>query len=46
MMEIMLDSMGYQTIRIPDALDAKAEGGEFYYCSDQKSFFREPVEII
>ena len=39
MMEIMLDSMGYQTIRIPDAIDAKAEGGEFYYCSGPKILF-------
>ena len=39
MMEIMLDSMGYQTIRIPDTIDAKAEGGEFYYCSGAKILF-------
>ena len=39
MMEIMLDSMGYQTIRIPDTLNAKAEGGEFYYCSGAKILF-------
>ena len=39
MMEIMLDSMWYQTIRIPDAIDAKAEGGEFYYCSGAKILF-------
>ena len=39
MMEIMLDSMGYQTIRIPDTINAKAEGGEFYYCSGAKILF-------
>ena len=39
MMELMLDSMGYQTIRIPDTIDAKAEGGEFYYCSGAKILF-------
>ena len=39
MMEIMLDSMGYQTIRIPDTINAKAEGGEFYYCSGPKILF-------
>ena len=39
MMEIMLDSMGYQTIRIPDTIDAKAEGGEFYYCAGAKILF-------
>ena len=38
-MEIMLNSMGYQTTRIPDSINAKAEGGEFYYCSDQKILF-------
>ena len=38
-MEIMLNSMGYQTIRIPDSINAKAEGGEFYYCSGQKILF-------
>ncbi len=31
-MQIMLDSMGYKTIRIPDDSTATAEGGEFYYC--------------
>lgn len=39
MMEILLDSMGYQTIRIPDSIEAKAEGGEFYYCSEPKILF-------
>jgi N-dimethylarginine dimethylaminohydrolase len=39
MMEIMLNSMEYQTIRIPDSINAKAEGGEFYYCADQKILF-------
>ena len=38
-MEIMLDSMGYKTIRIPNSNDAKAEGGEFYYCSGPKILF-------
>ncbi|MED5434151.1 MAG: arginine deiminase-related protein [Candidatus Neomarinimicrobiota bacterium] len=38
-MEIMLDSMGYETIRIPDSINAKAEGGEFYYCSGPKILF-------
>ena len=28
-MEIMLDSMGYETIRIPDTINATAEGGIF-----------------
>ena len=31
-MQIMLDSMGYKTIRIPENLNATAEGGEFYFC--------------
>lgn len=31
-MQVMLDSMGYKTIRIPDDSTATAEGGEFYYC--------------
>ncbi|MEA1882833.1 MAG: arginine deiminase-related protein [Candidatus Marinimicrobia bacterium] len=31
-MQVMLDSMGYETIRIPENSTAKAEGGEFYYC--------------
>ena len=38
-MEIMLDSMGYETIRIPDTINATAEGGEFYYCSGKKILF-------
>ena len=38
-MEIMLDSMGYETIRIPESINAKAEGGEFYYCSGPKILF-------
>jgi N-dimethylarginine dimethylaminohydrolase len=31
-MQVMLDSMGYETIRIPHDSTATAEGGEFYYC--------------
>ena len=38
-MEIMLDSMGYETVRIPDTINATAEGGEFYYCSGKKILF-------
>tara|TARA_B100000401_G_scaffold259111_1_gene176174 strand:+ start:643 stop:1530 length:888 start_codon:yes stop_codon:yes gene_type:complete len=38
-MEVMLDSMGYKTVRIPETINATAEGGEFYYCSGQKILF-------
>ena len=38
-MEIMLNSMGYKTVRIPDNIHANAEGGEFYYCAGQKILF-------
>jgi len=31
-MQIMLESMRYKTIRIPENSTATAEGGEFYYC--------------
>jgi len=31
-MQVMLNSMGYKTIRIPENSTATAEGGEFYYC--------------
>jgi|TARA_B110000263_G_scaffold71321_1_gene62280 N-dimethylarginine dimethylaminohydrolase len=31
-MQVMLDSMGNKTIRIPHDSTATAEGGEFYYC--------------
>jgi N-dimethylarginine dimethylaminohydrolase len=31
-MQVMLDSMGNKTIRIPYDSTATAEGGEFYYC--------------
>jgi len=32
----MLESMGYETKRIPDDSAATAEGGEFYYCPGDK----------
>lgn len=38
-MQSMLDSMGYKTIRIPDSTGAKAEGGEFYYCPKSNVLF-------
>jgi len=38
-MQIMLDSMGYKTIRIPGESTATAEGGEFYYCPQDGVLF-------
>ena len=38
-MQIMLDSMGYETIRIPHDSTATAEGGEFYYCPEDSVLF-------
>ncbi len=38
-MQVMLDSMGYKTIRIPDDSTATAEGGEFYYCPGDDVLF-------
>ena len=38
-MQIMLDSMGYKTIRIPGESTATAEGGEFYYCPQDRVLF-------
>ena len=38
-MQIMLESMGYETKRIPDDSAATAEGGEFYYCPGDKVLF-------
>ena len=38
-MQIMLDSMGYKTIRIPSKSTATAEGGEFYYCPQDGILF-------
>jgi N-dimethylarginine dimethylaminohydrolase len=38
-MQIMLDSMGYKTIRIPSKSTATAEGGEFYFCPQDGVLF-------
>jgi N-dimethylarginine dimethylaminohydrolase len=38
-MQIMLDSMGYKTIRIPSESTATAEGGEFYFCPQDGVLF-------
>ena len=38
-MQIMLESMGYETKRIPNDSSATAEGGEFYYCPGDKVLF-------
>jgi len=38
-MQTMLESMGYKTIRIPDNSTATAEGGEFYFCPKDKILF-------
>ena len=37
-MQIMLESMRYKTIRIPENSTATAEGGEFYYCPGAVSY--------
>tara|TARA_Y100000758_G_scaffold250410_1_gene186673 strand:+ start:569 stop:1456 length:888 start_codon:yes stop_codon:yes gene_type:complete len=38
-MQSMLESMGYKTIRIPEDSTATAEGGEFYFCPKDKILF-------
>jgi N-dimethylarginine dimethylaminohydrolase len=38
-MQAMLESMGYKTIRIPEDSSATAEGGEFYLCPEDKILF-------
>ena len=38
-MQAMLESMGYKTIRFPEGTSATAEGGEFYLCPKDKILF-------
>ena len=38
-MQAMLESMGYKTIRFPEGSSATAEGGEFYLCPKDKILF-------
>ena len=38
-MQEMLESMNYNTLRIPEKNNAKAEGGEFYYCKGSNLLF-------
>ncbi|GIT57893.1 MAG: hypothetical protein Ct9H300mP18_13220 [Candidatus Neomarinimicrobiota bacterium] len=45
-MQIMLESMGYETKRIPDDSAATAEGVNFIIAPEIKYCFQEPAETI
>ena len=40
-MQEMLESMNYNTLRIPEKNNAKAEGGEFYFCKGSNLLFQD-----
>lgn len=38
-MQVILDSWGYKTTRLPETADCFAEGGEFYFCPEENILF-------